>query len=279
MRGVGTGTIDVSGVTGPVTGALLYWNGPTNSTDPAANASVTFNGTPITGTNIGFASDNGWGFQNSQSYRADVTSLVSGDGTYSLANFRKPPDVEINGASLIVFSNDGDPSNDRNVVAWNGNDSNVTPLTYAPDGWDETLTNVPYPGSGSATLDLIVSDGQYVFDDDALLLNGTEIAGAGNIFGGQSTPENPDSTGGSLWDVEPFDITGLLSSGSNSLHLTTGVNEDYLSLVVAIANMPASAPPILLAPASGLQQPSGFRVAPAGSSPRGVSSGGGRAAK
>ncbi|MDP9308117.1 MAG: hypothetical protein M3P15_07385, partial [Actinomycetota bacterium] len=114
MRGNGTGSIAVSGITAPVVGAFLYWNGPTNSSNPAANAAVTFNGTPVTGTNIGFASDNNWSFQNSQSYRADVTSLVTGDNTYSLADFMKSG-VDINGVSLIVFYNDGDPSNDRNV--------------------------------------------------------------------------------------------------------------------------------------------------------------------
>jgi len=278
MRGDGTGSISATGITGPVTHAFLFWHGPTNSTDPGANASVTFGGTPITGTNIGVASDNSWGFPISQSYRADVTSLVSGDGNYSLGDFLKPGVADINGVSLIVFYNDGDPSNDRNVVAWNGNDSNVTTgPSYATDGWDETLTNVPYPGSGTAFLDLIVSDGQYIYDDDALVLNGTTINGAGNIFGGQSTPRNPDSTGGSLWDVESFAITSLLSAGSNTLRLTTGVNQDYLSLVVAIANTPASAPPILLAPTTGLQQPSSARLAPTGSTPRGdAPSGGGR---
>jgi hypothetical protein len=60
MRGNGTGSIDVTGVTGTVTKALPYWNGPTNSSDPTANANVTFNGTPVTGTNIGFSGDNCW---------------------------------------------------------------------------------------------------------------------------------------------------------------------------------------------------------------------------
>ena len=42
MRGIGTGTITLSGVTGTVTAAYLYWNGPTSSNDTAAGASVTF---------------------------------------------------------------------------------------------------------------------------------------------------------------------------------------------------------------------------------------------
>jgi hypothetical protein len=243
MRGNGTGSIAVTGVTAPVIGAYLYWNGPTNSTDPASNASVTFNSTPIVGTNIGTASDNNWGFQNGQSYRADVTSLVAGNATYTLSNFRKTgiagTIADINGVALIVFYDDGNSSNDRNVVAWNGNDSNVA-FGADPADWDETISGVPYPGSGNASLDLVVSDGQS-FDDGALVVNGQTLpgGGAGPVFQGDSVP--PGVTNG-LWDVKSFDITSLLTSGPNNLHLVSAANQDALSLVVAIANVPASAP-------------------------------------
>jgi hypothetical protein len=246
MRGDGTGSITAGGITGPVTKAFLYWNGPTNSSDPAANAAVTFNATPVTGTNIGIASDNNWGFQNGQSYRADVTSLVAGDGTYSLSDFRKPGVADINGVALIVFYNDGNSSNDRNVVAWNGNDSNLA-FGADPANWDETISGVQYSsGSGSASLDLVVSDGQS-YPDGALVVNGNTVAAAGPIFQGATGPNysgNPSGVTGSLWDVKSFDITSLLTSGSNNLHLTSATNVDALSLVVAIANVPASAPVI-----------------------------------
>jgi hypothetical protein len=242
MRGDGTGSITASGITGPVTHAILYWHGPTNSSSPTANASVTFNGSPLTGTNIGFASDNNWGFQNSQSYRADVTPLVTGNGIYSLADFVKPGVADINGVSLIVFYNDGDASNDRNVVVWNGNDSNQA-STFDPANWDETISGVPYPGSGSASLDLVVSDGQ-TFEDAGLVVNGTTIVPDGPIFQGDSTPAGSFNSNGDLWDVKSFDITSVLTPGSNDLHITSGTVADALSLVVAIANMPASAPVI-----------------------------------
>jgi hypothetical protein len=257
MRGDGTGMITVGGVSGTVTKALLYWNGPTSSTVPTANAAVTFAGIPITGTNIGFASSNCWGgppanFTNSQSYRADVTPLVTGDGDYSLGNFTKP-DADINGVALIVFYDNGDTADDRNVVLFNGNDSNVA-STFDPQGWDETIPNVPYPGSGSASLDFVVSDGQ-TFNDAALVVNGITIEPAGQIFDGDSTPAGTGGVGdGSLWDVESFDMTSVLTNGSNNLHLTSGTAGDCLSLVVAAANVPASAPPIILSPLAAVQQ-------------------------
>jgi hypothetical protein len=278
MRGSGTGTITVSGLPldATVTQALLYWNGPTNSTDALANADVTFAGEPVIGENIGFASSNCWddpavsnpAFINSQSYRADVTSLVlvGGNGSYSLGNFRKPgegaPIADINGVSLIVFYDDGDTSNDRNVVLWDGNDSNFGSFdpdsnSRPADDWDETLAGVPYSG-GDASLDLVVSDGQS-FQDEALVLNGETLEPAGAIFQGEPPPPGPFPQGGSLWDVEPFGITSFLSPGSNNLNLTTGPPfeeqaTDCLSLVVAMANVPASSGPIITSPAGPQQQ-------------------------
>jgi hypothetical protein len=250
MRGGdGTGSISVSGITAPVIGAFLYWHGPTNSSDPASNASVIFGGTPITGTNIGTASDNNWSFTNSQAYRADVTSLVTGNAAYSLSNFVKagPPAVDINGVSLIVFYNDANSANDRNVVLWNGNDSNIA-FGSDPADWSETISGVQYQG-GTASLDLVVSDGQS-FNDGAVVLNGNTgdpVAAGPSIFQGDSGPNysgNPSGVTGSLWDVKSFDITRFLVSGSNTLNLTSGTVGDALSLVVAIANVPASAPVI-----------------------------------
>jgi hypothetical protein len=257
MRGNGTGSITVSGITGPVFHAFLYWNGPTNSTDPAANASVTFANAPVTGTNIGFASPNCWTFQNSQSYRADVTGLVPGNGTYSLSNFLKTdPVADINGVALIVFYDNGNSSDDRNVVLWNGNDSNFG-STFDQAGWDETISGVPYPGSGAAaTLDFVVSDGQSAADPQ-LLINGQELAPAGPIFSGNTTPHGSFDANGDLWDVQSFDISSFLSQGSNTLHLTTGQDPpgtvDCISAVVAAANVAASAP-VIVAPIAPVQK-------------------------
>jgi hypothetical protein len=272
--GAGTGSIAVSGVTGTVAKAVLYWHGPTNSTNPAANANVTFNGTPVTGTNIGFADDNNWGFQNSQSYKADVTGLVTGnDATYSLSGFVKP-DANINGVALIVFYDDGNTSNNRNVYLWSGNDSNLA-STFDPANWDETISGVSYPGGG-ATMDFVVGDGQ-TFTDGALVVNGTTVAPAGQIFDGDTGPnysDNPEGVTGSLWDVESFDITSALTNGTQNVHLTSAAGGDALSLVVAAVNVPVSAP-VILGPAVPAQQSATgqAKAAPSTVAPR-VASGG-----
>jgi hypothetical protein len=295
--GDGTGSIAVSGITGPVSKALLFWNGPTSSADPASNADVSFAENPITGTNIGTAASNCWGaanggpYTNSQSYVADVTSivgsgLVSGSGTFGLANFIKT-DInntvvaDINGVALVVFYNDGNAANWRNVVLWSGNDSNVLDEQDTADVWDETLTGVPWPGSGSASLDFIVGDGQDFggdsTDDGAISVNGTEIVPEGGIFQGASTPAGPGYASGDLWDVESFSLPSTflstLTTGSNTLHVTAPHVNDCLSLVAVAANMPASAPPpVLQAPIAPAQKQA---VSPIGQVPAPVSAFGG----
>ena len=219
MRDYGYGDITLSGVSGTITEAYLYWNGPTNSTDSSANAYVTVNGTAVVGTNIGFSDDNCWGYDNSQSYRADVTALVqaTGNGTYALTNFGSGS-VNSNGASLVVFFDDGDDNNNRDAVVFDGNDSNIENPYDAP-GWNVTLSGIDYD-SGMVYMQLHVADGQeYV--DDALILNGATLDAGPLIFQGNSVPSdnNGPLDNGNLWDIKTYDVTASLTPGDNTLTL------------------------------------------------------------
>jgi hypothetical protein len=245
MRNNGVGSIVLTGVTGSISKAYLYWHGPTNSTDPAVNDTVNFNGTTVIGTNIGFSDNNCWGYLNSQAYRADVTSLVPGNGTYTLSNFIKGSGgstANVNGVSLIVFFDDGNPSNNHDFVIFDGNDSNIH-NAYDDDGWNVTLPGINY-ASGTANIQMHVADGQS-FGDAALILNGSVLVPAGPIFEGNSVPNGASagSTNGGLWDIKSFDITSFLTPGLDTLTLTTGVYSDCLGLVVAIIDLPAGAAP------------------------------------
>jgi uncharacterized repeat protein (TIGR01451 family) len=241
MRGSGSGTITVAGVSGTVSKALLYWNGPTDGT--TSNAAVTFDGTPITGTDIGTSDNNCWGFADSRSYRANVTSFVSGNGAYSLTDFTNGTAADVNGASLIVFFDDGIQANNRDVTMVEGNDSNVTNPNDSP-GWDSTITNVQYQ-SGVANLQLHVSDGQS-FEDGAVSINDAEFLSQGQNFEGDSVPGTFNGNGegvfGNLWDIKDYaDISSFLDPGSNDLTLTSPYVDDCLSLVVALVDVPTAA--------------------------------------
>jgi hypothetical protein len=239
-----SGTITLSGISGTVTKAYLYWQGPTNTPNPNANASVRLNGSNVVGTNIGFSSDNCWQFQNSQAYRAEVTNLITGNGTYVLDGFATALSfvaggANTSGASLIVFFDDGEPSNNRNVVVFDGNDSNFA-SGFDAQGWNATLSGINYV-AGSVGLQLHVADGQG-FEDAALMLNGTTFAAQGNIFQGNTVPSANNGPGntGSLWDIKNFNVpSALLSPGANTLSLTTGFRSDCLGLVVALVELPA----------------------------------------
>ena len=245
MRNTAPQTITLAGVSGTVTQALLYWNGPTNSTDPNINSSIMVNAIPVTGTNIGFSADNCWGYANSQAYVADVTSIVvsTGNGAYTLTGYGTS-DPNSNGASLIVFFNDGNPANNRDVVVFHGNDSNI-PNIYDADGWNVSLSGINYT-SGTASMQLHVADGQNFdpTDDDTLVLNTLVLDPGPDIFQGSSLPGGTGPTGnGNLWDIKTYDVTSYLSPGPNTLTLTTGLINDCLGLVVAIIDLPAGAAP------------------------------------
>lgn len=241
LRGTGTGTITLSGISGTVNRVYLYWHGPTNSSDPGFNATITFNGVTITGQNIGFSDDNFWGQANSQAYRADVTALVSGNGAYTIAGLFAN---NSNGASLLAFYDDGDDTNNRDVVLFNGNDANFD-NSFDPLGWNIVLNNILYSG-GDVGLQLHVSDGQNFgpTDDGTLTINGAPFV-TGGIFQGDSTPATPGTTvrNGSLWDIKNFDLTALFTLGLNDLTIGLGAINDALSAIVAAINLPAGAAP------------------------------------
>jgi hypothetical protein len=269
LRGVGAGTMTVSGITGPVTQALLFWHGPTNSTDPNINADVNVNGTAVTGTNIGFSDDNFWSSLNSQAYRADVTAEVTGNGPVTLSDFQKTtvagctsPCAQVNGAALFAFYDSGLSTGKRDVVLYEGNDSNFA-SSYDPAGWNFTLSDIDYT-SGSAYLTMYVSDGQdFGPDDDGTLsINGKPLI-TGGIFQGLA-PKAPGAgvSNGSLTDVETFDITSFLTPGINSLNVTLGPGfEDALSAVVAAIDLPAGAAP---PPPSSTPEPGSYLLAISG---------------
>jgi hypothetical protein len=248
VRGSGVdseATLTVAGASSDITQALLYWHGPTNSADPASNAAIAFDGTDITGTNIGTSDNNCWGFQNSQAYRADVTDLVTGDGAYVVSKFIKivaDNSIEINGFELVVFFDDGDDTNDRDVVLFEGNDSNQS-NAFDANGWNVSLDNINYD-SGAAGIQMIVADGQS-YPDGSLQLNAQTLDAGPNLFQGDTVPDDGTSAShnGTLWDSKRYDITSFLTAGDNDLELTHTYTNDCLSLIVAAIDLPAGAAP------------------------------------
>ena len=262
LRNQTTGTITLPAFTAvKITKAYLYWHGPTNSADPNANASMNVGETPVTGTNIGFSDDNNWSFANSQAYRADVTSLINaGQFTYVLSGFRNDLAVvtngaNTNGASLIVFFDDGDANNNRDVLLLEGNDSDGDNVFDAL-GWNVAVS-VPLRSdyeSDDAYVHLHVADSQHFQGqalDDELVLNGLSTVPS-EMFPGLPTDQvssanaGPDENG-ILWDIKRFDLAfrkpprlSLTTAGGPFIFVDgQPVRNDFLSLVVVLVDLPA----------------------------------------
>jgi hypothetical protein len=259
VGGIGTGsaTITLTGITGTVQRAFLYWHGVNfnNTGAPYADDTVTVDGTSVTGVSLGPSSTNCWGPGASRAYRADITDLISGNASVEVKDMTQSPDEEANGASIIVVFDDGNGTNDRDVVIYEGNDSNVADFPGEDEGWAATLTNIAYPG-GVVSAETHVADGQ-TFDDGGVTVitdDGTTVAtntfaDNATLFDGNSVPDaggDIRATNGSLWDIHRFDITSLFGpSGDYTLDLTSPLVGDCLGLVVLALDFEAGAIPAL----------------------------------
>ena len=171
--GGGSGTISLTGVTGNVLKAFLYWHGIDRPCDGGNNTydngNITFNGSPVTGTSLGDATTNCWACASGQAgssraFRADVTNLVSGNGNYSISGLSGQAGHNANGVSLVVTFNDGNPNNNRDLVFFEGNDSNSPEGFPGEDvGWHGTLAGINFQG-GTARAQLHAADGQAFTD-------------------------------------------------------------------------------------------------------------------
>jgi hypothetical protein len=258
--GDGAGIISLGNVDGPVRLALLYWHGidqPQAGGDGVYdNENIAFAGQPIVGTPIGDSGPNCWPTQedatgSSRSFRADVTALVTGNGRYTLSGLSAKRGHSANGASLIVFFDDGHVEDDRDVVVFDGNDSNVADLPSEDDGWHAVLNGILYSG-GTVNAQFHVADGQ-TLPDNTVTFTSTEgevaIQDSVTLWDGQSVTNAGHSRAGdgALWDIHTIDVTEAFSAhGMYSLSMDgqelVGTN-DCLGLVVLLLDFPAGSVP------------------------------------
>jgi hypothetical protein len=194
LRGSGTGNITVSGIPSGATvhEARLYW-GTIGSHDTFTSPSL--NGQSVNGVLIGTLGDTNWGAAHNFVYRADVTSIVTGNGTYTLSGLpgSSPTSDDSQGASLIViYEHSSSPLrtviiNDVAVVM-NSCDAHTDTITGFSTGDPLTEAQVTY----------IVGDGQTSWDDGDVTFNNSVIAT--NAFVGSD---------GDYWDTLTYDVTAL----------------------------------------------------------------------
>lgn len=246
----GVGQITISGVSGTVQRAFLYWHGIAQGSGATyANAAISFDGNPVTGIAIGDATTNCWGSGSSTAFRADVTAFVPGNGTYSLAGLASASNYDANGASLVVVFDDGDGSNDRDLAFFEGNDSDNTGFPGEDLGWHTVLGPIDYDGTSPVIAQLHVADGQMFStgsDDGPVVystVNGSvTIPDVLGLYEGDSLTSAGSSRApnGNLWDIHDFDITGAFGGvqGMVDLHVDgQDVGGDCLGLILLLLDL------------------------------------------
>jgi len=209
LRGTGEGVITVTGVPAGayVSRAFLYWATLGSS---GRFRTPTLEGQTVTGEVIGVSPDTCWGVLHNYAYRADVTSMVGGNGSYTIAGL--PDDLstgnDSQGAALVIVYGTSQASLFRTIVIDDGAVSlNFTEQTYTDtiDGYtpDDPVTQ--------ARVIYVVGDGQSIWDNGNVTFNGTSIAN--NVFNGVD---------GDFWGTLSFDVTSLTGEAP----ATTTINDE-----------------------------------------------------
>lgn len=219
MRNKGYGNIKIAGIPAgsKILRAFLYWDilGPG---EDASFSKGKFNGTAIQGALVGSGGDPCWGQAANFAYRADVTKLVTGNGTFKLAGFASgdrsgkfpwaepfsavPPLAE--GATLVViYSNPKSPFMDMVVIE--GSDLFIGPYTLTVDGF---LAADPVK---LAKVTVFGADGQS-YNSSCTAAEDTSFNGAllsGNWWNGAPNANQ-------LWDTHTKDVTAKVNPGDSS---------------------------------------------------------------
>lgn len=197
VRNTWSGSITITGIPGGSTirKAFLYWMilHPTNP-----GGSGNFNGNPITGQLIGVDGDPCWGVDSSYAFRLDVTSYVSGNGTYNVS-FSGGTYGE--GASLVVLY-ENNTEQEQIFLIYDGN----TLLKHSPNVYQWTMQGFNASTTPQAKITYIIADGQSTGQGslpDSMYYNGSLLD--------WNTTEGFD---GPYWDTRTYDVSALTPGGS-----------------------------------------------------------------
>jgi hypothetical protein len=231
MRNLGYGTISLTGVPAGATvkSATLLWDVLADQSDPSF-AQGSFKGSAITGTSWASGASPCWPVGSNFSYEADVTSLVTGNGSYSLSGFATgesdgadpwnvgstPPLLE--GASLVVVYQLASMPQTTIQIAEGATE------TDSGNSATATMNGFTVSTPASATTTYIVADGQQAGNTAGF--NGTTLPDVS--FPGADPQAVPNYSQGNLWDTVTSDASSLASPGDTSASLAVTGNNDCL---------------------------------------------------
>lgn len=191
LNGLAGGPITVTGVSGPVTQAVLFWRGPKSTGDPNVNATITIDGTPVTGTDLTGSNGSSSGTSSAsgglglgglsflgQVYAANVTGIVTGNGVYNLGRVLTGAAAADGPAKLLVFFDDRWGLNDRDLVLrhLNGFDPAAVGGTLSTSPTGSTGTGGGSDGSSAFATDVVAPTADAIPEPATLLLVASGLA-------------------------------------------------------------------------------------------------------
>lgn len=240
-----SGNIAIAGmpVTATVKQATLYWTILTNANEASnTGQTISFNGSSIAGTQIGFSAGRTPCFPqtNTVAWKSDVTSLVTGNGTYTVAGL--PGGNQIGGqnfaegASLeIIYTDPGAPLN--TVVVYEGltvTNSGGDTVTQTLDAFlanafgPVSATWFPVIGNGQLAPETLTFDGSLAsinFSNDLLLDGGTSEIPANACRYTDSAQTD------CFWDDDHPDVSAAIANGDTSATVRYALTGDCHSFV------------------------------------------------
>ncbi len=194
--------------------AFLYW-----AVQGGEDDALKMNGVEVTGTRIGKARASCSAGNETNSYRADVTQMVAGNGSYTitalLSAAMTPGDA--NGVSLMVIYQDQTATHTTQIIVHDGARSakagEVTSSLF--DFLDVQVAPT------RSTFGLMVGDGEDK-PDGPLTFMGNTIAT--NAFFGAAGP---------MWDDLQFDVNGLILPGTTQAKWSQSSVQDCLAFTTA----------------------------------------------
>ena len=210
-----------------VVAAFANWSYLTDLPGDAGEAGITINGTPINGTVATGSPDLGWGRSSSAAYTADVTSLVTGNGSFRIGS---AVDDAVSGgfgegfSLLAVYSNPNSPLNRVNVYSGFTSNTSRTPEGLVPSAAVYNFAAGPYVG-GPAHFFINALDGQNGATD-TFRINGLN---AGGLLGGTGSATDAwrgllgPSAAGNLYDHAEGDSSFVMVVNQTSLTAGTAL--------------------------------------------------------
>jgi len=276
-QGGGTGSLHLEGLSGTVTLALLYWNGIdieypgaglTGGNGDYDQPQIRFDGSDISGTRVGgFGSNDCWPDIESTlppsaaTWRADVTDRVAlrGNGDYAFSGLAAKPGHSANGLSLIVYFDDGNPSNDVRIAHFEGLQSNTdgAHFEFEMDYAGDRVEAIVHASDGQGVL----TDGQLIWktlpgrpdQGNANTLTYVTLHDGLSLWPGSSVPHlghQRDGNAATLWDIRHMPLTPLFGPPHHyATHFDYSMGaQDCVSLHVVQIVQPADPQAPMLSP-------------------------------